>query len=185
MPSTVLGVEITKLNLSPFFSPLPSLWVCTNSCLFLPGCGETALEVSARSLFRVQRKCWGWGPQSDFIELDVSLVGIYHVSSFALTTVSQFTEFILNTLSFSVLLCFSPGILEVTFVFGGVTDGIMNLREMGTGRHSVYQWFSNLFIGTQGKTSVLHQDAVHTFVHADVWFPEIIPLLYVNCDRVF
>lgn len=81
----------------------------------------------------MQRKCRGWGPLSDFIELDVSLVGIYHVSSFALTSVSQFTEFILNTLSFSVLLCFSPGIMEVIFVFGGVTDDIMNFKEMGTG----------------------------------------------------
>lgn len=85
------------------------------------------------ALFRVQRKCRGWGPQSDFIELDISLLGIYHVSSFALTSVSQFTEFSLNTPSFSVLPCFSPGIMEVTFVFGGVTDDITNLREMGTG----------------------------------------------------
>lgn len=137
------------------------------------------------ALFRVPRNCRGWGPQSEFIELDISLVGIYHVSSFTLTSVSQFAEFSLNTPSFSVLPCLSPGIMEVTFVFGGVTDDITNLREMGTGGHSVYQWFSNLFIGIQGKKSVLHQDAMHTFVHADVWFPEIIPLLYVNCDRVF
>lgn len=85
------------------------------------------------ALFRVQRKCRGRGPQSDFIELDISLVGIYHMSSFALTSVSQFTEFILNTPSFSVLPCFSPGIMEVTFVFDGITDDIMNLRETGTG----------------------------------------------------
>lgn len=107
------------------------------------------------------------------------------MSSFALTSVSQFTEFILNTPSFSVLPCFSPGIMEVTFVFGGITDDIMNLRETGTGGAFSLSVVFKPFYWNPREEIVLHQDAVHTFVHADVWFPEIIPLLYVNCDRVF
>lgn len=48
------------------------------------------------------------------MEVDISLVAICVVASFLLTRVSQFAEFISNTLSFSVLPCFPSGILEVT-----------------------------------------------------------------------
>lgn len=133
VPSTVLGIEITKLNLSPFFSPPPiSLGLYQFLPFFYLAVGRPPSRYQ-HALFRVQRKGRGWGPQSDFIELDISLVGIYHVIFLHSDFVSQFTEFILNTPSFSVLACFSPGIMEVTFVFGGVTNDIINVREMGTG----------------------------------------------------
>lgn len=48
VPGSVLGVEIAKLTLSPFSSLSPSVWICTNSCLFLTRCGETGASWPER-----------------------------------------------------------------------------------------------------------------------------------------
>ena len=43
--------------------------------------------------------------------------------------------------------------LEITFLLRGVTDDVINLREVGTGGMLDVSWFSGLFIGTLGRNT--------------------------------
>ena len=74
--------------------------------------------------------------------------------------------------------------LEMAFLLRGVTDGITNSTEVGTGGMLDVPWFSNLFMGTPGKKFMSHRDPVHTLVHVDAWFPDT-PFECVGCDRIF
>lgn len=82
--------------------PSRLFWICTNPCLFylaarrLGSPGQTNardptfplqlfrlpcfLSLNTSIVFMVQRKHPGWGPQSDFVKLNVPLVGIHSVS---------------------------------------------------------------------------------------------------------
>lgn len=106
-------------------SHLPSLWLFR-----LPG----SFSSREHAVLRLGEDAgWGMGPRVRFH--GVGHFPTWHSDCISLppTPVSQYTEFILNTLSSSVLPCFSSGILEVTFLSGGITDDIINLREVGTG----------------------------------------------------
>lgn len=96
------------------------------------------------------------------------------------TYFSSFTEFIFNTPSFSVLPCFSSGTLEVTFLFGSITDDVINLREAGTGGVlSISEHFRAFYWNPQEEIRVTLEPSAHICT-CDVWVPEITPSLYVS-----
>lgn len=163
----MLGLEIAKLNMSPFSSPTPSLWICTGSCLLYLAGGETGVSWpewcsrshlpshlqlfclprlhSLHSLFRVGRKTLGVeAPQSGSVVLDVSLAGLLSLDFCVIVHIVHF--------KYSVVLCFAMlplwhlGILlalEVTFLFRSVTLLTWGRRALVV--CSMCQWFSYLF----------------------------------------
>lgn len=66
----------------------------------------------------------------------------------------------------------------------GVTDDVINLREVGAAAALSTSVAFNLFTGTAGRNpcSVRTQCAPG---QVDVWSPELVPLLDVSCDRIF
>lgn len=131
MPSSVLGVKIAESNLSPLSSLSPSVDLHQHQhqlLPFSPYCGRLGssgrgdahhcpifpllFNSSVSGLFLITwARCalsWektpdgGWGPGSDFTELDISY---WHSDCIflPLTSVSHYAEFILNT----ILFCFA------------------------------------------------------------------------------
>lgn len=195
MPSSVLGVEIAELNLSPLSSLSPSVCICTSACVFYLPAGRGGFSgrsdvrrptlplffnssVSRALSHHLSTLCsglgedtrWGMGPRTWLHK--VGHFPTWHSDCVFLppTSVSQYPESILNTLSSSVLPCFSSGILEVAFLSGGITDDI-NLRKVGTGgARSVSVAFKPVYWRPQ-EECVLHRDPVHVLVHVMYGFP--------------
>lgn len=65
--------------------------------------------------------------------------------------------------------------LEITFLLRGVTDDVINLREVGTGGMLDVSRFSDLFIGTLGR-NICH---IRTqCIHSPVWMYGFLIHLY-------
>lgn len=185
---------MAKLNLSPSFWPIPSLWICTNPCLFYlaarrlgsPGqtnardptfplqlfCLPCFLSLNTSIVFMVQRKHPGWGPQSDFVKLNVPLVGIHSVSFSPCHTAcppsplhpptpARLTFHHLQSL-FSILRhflfyhVFLLGLWKWLFYLAALQMTLLTWERRALVVYSVYQSISELFIGTHRKKSALH-----------------------------
>lgn len=70
-------------------------------------------------------------------------------------------------------------------MFDGVSDDVISLREVGPGGAVNMSVAFKLSYWDPREEICVYEDPAHTFVHVDVQFPKIIPLLYVSCGRIF
>lgn len=68
----------------------------------------------------------------------------------------------------------------MTFLFGSITDDVINLREAGTGGVlSISECFRAFYWNPQEEIRVTLEPSAHICT-CDVWGPEITPSLYVS-----